>query len=471
MIYIDKKSMIPKYLQIYEQIKKEILNGTMQQEQRIFSSRELAQVLGVSRNTVNSAYAQLEAEGYIYPKRGVGFCVIKVPQIANGISHKVQEKTKCIQKESFYKQKVKYELTNSSHTSDLFPKSIWKKCTLESIDRLEQEAKLTEFQDKQGELYLRQNLLKYLKRIRGVACDESQIVITCGFQQSLEYVCNILSDTGNKIMMEEPGYHKARVLFEHSGYLIGTVPVDRNGLCVDKLSYESNVSALYTTPSHQFPTGVTLTIDRRYELLSWAQKHGVYILEDDFDSEQRFYAKPVPSLQSIDRYGNVIYFGTFSKALSPSIRMGYMILPPALIEKYHKRYDEYNATVPVLNQYIIGRMLESGLYDKHIRRLNQVFKKRLEAFHIAFENISNHIQLVSNGTGQYFLLHFSQETSQEVLIAKALEQGVRVYSTMKFWQDQAECPPNTLFLGLSKINIEEIPDCVKRLQKAWDAWL
>ncbi len=470
MIYVDKKNTQPIYLQIYEQMKTEILNGNLKQDELIFSSRELSGTLGISRNTVNSAYAQLEAEGYIYPKRGVGYRVVKVPKLLleKQLVHKNTDVKQSNRKDSV---NTKYELTNSSHTSDLFPKAMWKKCTMESIDRLEQEAKLTEFQEKQGEIYLRRNILNYLKRIRGVECDESQIIITCGFQQSLDYVCNILSEKSRKIIMEEPGYHKARILFEHSGYSIGTVPVDRHGLCVGQLEYDSEVCALYTTPSHQFPTGVTLTIDRRYELLRWAQEHNVFVLEDDFDSEQRFYAKPVPSLQSIDTHGNVIYFGTFSKALSPSIRMGYMILPPVLLEKYHKRYEEYNATVPVLNQYIIGRMLESGLYDRHIRRLNQVFRKRLEAFMQAFEEISNHIKLISNGTGQYFLLQFSQETSQEVLIDKALEQGVQVYSTMKFWQDQADCPPNTLFLGLSKIKIEEIPDCVDRLKRAWADWL
>ena len=148
-----------------------------------------------------------------------------------------------------------------------------------------------------------------------------------------------------------------------------------------------------------------------------------------------------------------------------------MILPPRLIDLYLKKYEDYNANVPVLNQYVIGKMMETGQYDRHIRRLNQIFKKRLEAFQQSFMEISDQIKLISNGTGQYFLLEFKEGCNQKELIQRALHQGVRVYSTMQFWQDKAECPPNTLFLGLSRIRIEEIPDCVGRLKTAWREWL
>lgn len=194
-------------------------------------------------------------------------------------------------------------------------------------------------------------------------------------------------------------------------------------------------------------------------------------MEDDFDSEQRYYAKPIPSLQSIDSSGSVIYLGTFSKALSPTVRMGYMILPPQLLEIYLHKFRDYNSTVPLLNQYVIGRLIETGQYDRHIRRLNHIFRSRLELFLAEFSDVRQKIKLSSNGTGQYFLLQFLECTSQQELIDKALEQGVRVYSTMEFWRDKAECPPDTLFLGFSKIPLSDIPDCVARLKRAWEPWL
>lgn len=221
------------------------------------------------------------------------------------------------------------------------------------------------------------------------------------------------------VLMEEPGFNKAVSVFINNKMEVQTVPVDENGLMVSGLPIVQNTCAVYSTPSHQFPTGATLPIDRRYELLEWVTQNDVYIIEDDFDSELRYYTKPIPSLQSIDLNDRVIYLGTFSKALSPSIRMGYMVLPPKILQRFLEKFETYNSTVPLLNQ----------------------------------------------------LLEFSEEANQDELIDKALEQGVKVYSTMQFWQEKAACPPNTLFLGFSKIKFEDIPDCVARLKAAWAEWL
>jgi GntR family transcriptional regulator/MocR family aminotransferase len=471
MIYLEKNSKKPLYIQIYSQIKKEILDGVLKERQVLTGSRSLAKILNVSRNTVDNAYSQLLAEGYIRSRKGIGYIVMKVPEIKIGERQKESITTRTQMMKDTNQHKVLFDLTNSSYTSDLFPKSLWKQYTLECLERLESEAKISSYQDQQGELYLRRNLLSYLERIRGVCCDESQIVITCGIQQSLDYICKLISSDCPTILIEEPGFNKAVSVFTNNGMKIQTVPVDENGIVVSRLPHIQNVCAVYSTPSHQFPTGATLPIDRRFELLEWAKQNDIFIIEDDFDSEQRYYTKPIPSLQSIDMNNSVIYLGTFSKALSPSIRMGYMILPPKLIQKYLDKFAAYNSTVPLLNQYVIGRLIETGQYDRHIRRLNNVFRKRLELFLSEFSDVKEKIKITSNGSGQYFLLEFSRKVEQAELIEKALEHGVRVYSTMKFWQERAACPPNTLFLGFSKINFEDIPDCVARLKSAWAEWL
>jgi len=471
MIFLNKSSKEPLYIQIYSQIKKEILDGVLKECQILAGSRSLAKTLKVSRNTVDNAYSQLLAEGYISPQKGIGHIVMKVPEI------KVRERQKPLivnrtqSNNNINRHKVLFDLTNSSYTSDLFPKNLWKRYTLECLEVLERNAKISSYQDKQGELYLRRNLLSYLERIRGVCCDESQIIITCGIQQSLDYICKLISSERSTILMEEPGFDKAVSVFTNNGMEIQTAPVDENGIIVTRLPVTHNICAVYSTPSHQFPTGATLPIDRRYELLKWVEQNDVYIIEDDFDSEQRYYSKPIPSLQSIDINNRVIYLGTFSKGLSPSIRMGYMILPPQLMEIYFGKFENYNSTVPLLNQYVIGRLIETGQYDRHIRRLNNVFRKRLELFLSEFSDVKEKIKITSNGSGQYFLLEFSEKVKQTELIEKALEQGVRVYSTMQFWQEKAACPPNTLFLGFSKINFEDIPDCIARLKTAWAEWL
>lgn len=481
MIYIDKGKKETLYMQVYHQIRDEILNGTLQEGTILAGSRGLAKTLHISRNTVDNAYSQLVAEGYIAPKRGIGFVVLKVNEaMEQHPAPKFVKKRESPENYTIENRKsaeiirnsnICFDLTNSSHTSDLFPKSLWRKYTLECMDQLEREKRLSIHLNKQGEMYLRSSLLAYLKRIRGVHFCEDQIVITAGIQQSLDYLCKLFQPDQTEIWMEEPGYNKAAAVFKNAGRCVLTVPVDDNGMMVSKLPDSENIGAIYTTPSHQFPTGAILPIGRRYDLLKWAVRNHTYIIEDDFDSEQRYYAKPIPSLQSIDRNDCVIYLGTFSKALSPSIRMGYMILPPNLLKSYQNKFKNYNCTVPLLNQYVIGKLIESGDYDRHIRRLNHIFRKRLECFNREFADIKEKVRIYSNGSGQYFLLEFSQMVDQSILIKKAEKEGVKVYSTMQFWQDQAECPPNTLFLGFSKIDMKDIPDCVSRLKTAWKAYL
>lgn len=468
MIYLSKESKEPLYIQIYQQIRKEIIDGTLKEGDILAGSRGLAKTLSVSRNTVDNAYSQLVAEGYIHAKKGIGFIVIKLPELKtpNQLTP-LPFSIKPLVTNTKIDDHIIYDLTNSSHTSDLFPKTLWKRYTLECLEHLDREKKISSHLDKQGEFYLRNNLRLYLERIRGVNCTENQIIITAGIQQSLDIICKIISKKHSTIFMEEPGYNKAVAVFKNNGLTTQTISVDEHGIDVSTLSDEKNVCAIYSTPSHQFPTGVTMPIGRRYQLLEWAKRNDVYIIEDDFDSELRYYAKPIPSLQSIDTDNRVVYLGTFSKALSPSIRMGYMILPPKLLEIYLDQFQNYNSTVPLLNQYVIARLIETGQYDRHIRRLNHTFRKRLELFSDELSNSMPSVKLSSNGSGQYFLLTFPGAVNQDVLIKQALEYGVRVYSTMQFWQEKASCPPNTLFLGFSKIDLKDIPDCVNRLIMAW----
>lgn len=470
MIYLNRQSNEPLYAQIYDQIKEEILTGALKEDDLLTGSRAFAEILGVGRNTVNTAYSQLIAEGYVHSAKGIGLRVKKVPRLPIK-KEKITKKQKSSSTTSSPSKTVVYDLTNSSQTSELFPKKLWKRYTIDCLDFLADEARLSSYQDKQGEIYLRKNLLVYLAKTRGVHCDESQLILTCGLQQSLEYLCKLIPFELDSLLMEDPGFDKAAAVFRTNKIPIRTIPVDDEGLIVSELPEQTTVRAVYATPSHQFPTGATLSIDRRYKLLDWAEQNDSFIIEDDFDSELRYYSKPIPALQPIDEHDRVIYLGTFSKALSPSIRMGYMILPPQLLQRYLEMFELYNSSVPLLNQYVIARLIETGHYERHIRRLNHTFRKRLEAFTAELADVKDKIKISSNGSGQYFLLTFTQEVQQKVLINQALKQGVKVYSTMQFWQEKAECPPNTLFLGFSKIDLADIPDCVARLKQAWAEWL
>lgn len=470
MILLNRTLVEPLYQQIYQQIKEAILAGNLVAGEKLLGSRTLAKSLKVSRNTVDRAYAQLVLEGYLSVRQKSGFVVLALPQTF------IQQRPILDEKSIEFEEKnpeIRYDLTNSSHTSNLFPKKIWKKYMLEALGDLEQEEKISTLQAFQGEAYLRKQLLRYLKQIRGIHCREEQIVITSGLQQSLDYLCKILPAENQTILMEEPGYPKARVVFENNHFEIVTSAVDEQGLTFANQQNLKKLGLIYTTPSHQFPTGITMSIARRKALLLYAQQKNALIIEDDYDSELRYYEQLVPSLQSIDYENRVIYLGTFSKALSPSLRIGYMILPEKLLARFKEKFHLMNSTVNLLNQYTVAKILETGEYTRIVRRMNQVFKKRFDCFSKAFAQFDkqHRVKISKNVSGQYFLIEFQKKMNQEQLIEQALKYGIKVYSTMEFWQDKAKCPENTLFLGFSKIKTEEVADCVARLKKAWLPYL
>lgn len=467
MIHLNrKKGSAPLYQQIYQQVKSDILLGYLSPNEKILGTRTLAKMLGVSRNTVDRAYMQLTLEGYIESRQNAGFYVLKLPKAFQ--SEKTFTEEFSDTKKQATDEHIIYDLTNSRHTSNLFPKKVWKKHYQNAIEQLDEAEKLYTLQPFQGDFRLRKEISRYLERIRGVRCQPSQIIITSGLQQSLDYICQFLGDTQKSVLMEEPSYPKAREIFKKNAYPIVTAKVDEKGLNLENIDENARIEMIYTTPSHQFPLGMIMPISRRQELLAFAQEKDSFIIEDDYDSELRYYERPIPALKSIDYLDRVIYLGTFSKILSPSFRMSYIVLPDQFTEAFLEKFQLYNSTVNLLNQIALANILSSGDYDRLVRKMNHVFKKRYEAFKKEFEQFQSPIKLSSNVSGQYFLVTFPDKINQCDLIKQAENEGVRVYDTMQFWQEKAACPQESLFLGFSKIDLENIPDCVSRLRRAWD---
>lgn len=469
MFQINKDSHMPLYKQLYQTMKRDIEQQTLKRQEKLPGTRTLAKQLRVSRITVEKAYNQLCEEGYIEVKPRSGFYVAQLPTPFSSYNNiTAQQVVTEPNKEQASVREPKYDLTNSSHTSNLFPKKVWKKYMLEALDTLDQEEMISTLQNMDGEVVLKQNLMQYLSKIRGVSCTIDQIIITSGIQQSIDYLCKITQRTSNNILIENPSYPKARAIFEHNDMTMQTAELDEQGIQLHQIPQQTKFDLIYTTPSHQFPTGVVMSIQRRHELLQFAEQHDAFIIEDDYDSELRYYNQPIPALQSIDYLDRVVYMGTFSKVLSPSLRMGYMILPKQLVKRFKDKFRMYNSTVSLLNQHIVAKILASGEYDRIVRRMNSIFKKRFETFQQAFAQFQISIQLSQSLSGQYLLIEFDHSINQQEMINKALEQGVKVYSTMEFWQDQADCPDNALFLGFSKIDVVNITDCVERLRRAWE---
>lgn len=467
MIYIKKDSDTPLYLQIYQQIKANIMSGSSSPGDMLPGIRSLSKRLGVARNTVEKAYSQLDIEGYIEAKIGAGFII---QNVSNNNSHLEISSQKNISEpinsDIAPDKHILYDFQYGNLPLDEFPTKYWKKYTYDILFSPLKE-NINRYHEKQGDLILRTEIKKHLRRARGVNCSEAQIIVGCGLDYSLEIICKLISGKRKIIAIENPSYYAARAVFLNNGYKLYPIPVEEKGLDFSILS-SSDSNAIYVTPSHQFPYGKVMSIYKRNELLEWAAANNSYIIEDDYDSEFRYDVNPIPSLQSIDSSDCVIYIGTFSKSLCPSLRVNYMVLPNRLIPVYQKIYKYYNCPVSWITQCILAKYMQDKLYERHVKKMCLLYRRRHDAFVKSVEEIfGDRIILHEKGSGIHFILEVKTHRDQHFLIERAEEFGVRIYSTEPFWIDPSDCPYNMLFAGFSTLDEHQIKEGLKLLKKAW----
>ncbi|MFC7678816.1 PLP-dependent aminotransferase family protein [Paenibacillus sp. GCM10028914] len=457
-IPIDRTAGTPISRQIYNRFRSQILQGELRSGEKLPSTRELASSLHVSRNVIVEAYEQLLAEGYIEGRHGSG------TYVADGTYMELTPKEPFIPHHFPSEPKLKTnDLIDFRHgipALNLFPRKLWgdlaKRICMESPDGA------FGYGNPEGRSELRMVLTRYLYKTRGVLCDPDQIIVTTGATQALSMISKLLAKIGSDIIIEDPITHEIHSIFTQPGTTICPVPVDESGIRPDLIREGLNPSFIYITPSHQFPLGGVLPIQRRAQLIQYAAKTGCYIIEDDYDSEFRYEGAPVSSLQGLSPE-QVIYIGTFSKILSPALRMGYIILPRNLIEAGRDLKWLTDLHTPSLDQLILARFIDEGHLDRHILKMKKVYKKRRDCLiHSLNDHFADQVKIIGNSTGLHLVAEFSGVNFTPALIDQIETSEVKVYPVHVHAMDKHKYRQQVI-LGYGNLSEERIAEGVRRL--------
>jgi GntR family transcriptional regulator / MocR family aminotransferase len=446
----------PIYVELYEQFKSMIVEGKYEENQKLPSKRKLSADLKISPITVEAAYQQLIAEGYVYSVEKSGYFVSKRVEVVLGakeskidIEYNHQEK----------KDDYLYEFNTNVVDTSLFPNSTWAKLSREVLS--ENHHEMLNITHPEGMRELRVEIARYLELYRGMHVDPSQIIIGSGSSSLIGLIVEIL---GRKecYAMENPGYSKIYHLFKGNDVHLALIGLDDLGIRVNEL-IESNASIVHITPSHQFPTGVVMPIQRRNELLNWAnEKDNRFIIEDDYDSEFRFQGKPIPALQGLDYNDKVIYMNTFTKTLAPSFRMGYMVLPRKLLSIYNKIKGYHGCTVPNFEQYIMYKFMKGGYFERHVNRMKNHYRQKIE---LIMKIVEKHpkIKLKGYESGLHFLMEVDSSISEEDMVLYAMKNKIKVSGLTSYLQENFGNLNKALVIGYSGIEIEKLEQAMNLL--------
>lgn len=417
---LERRGALARYDYLYRCIKEDILSGRLAAGERLPSKRALARHLETAVVTVENAYAQLAAEGYLYAREKRGYFVSPV-EACPAPAPPPQGRSR----EGAFTQQWLLDLKDGGSGTEGFPFSVWARLMRRVLT--EQGEALLRATPHSGVAQLREAISRHLYRFRGISAAPEQIVVGAG----TEYLYNLIVQLlGRELVygVEDPGYSKAARIYQLSGSRTVPIPVDRQGTAPRAVE-ASGAQVLHLSPNHQFPTGAVTPIARRQALLRWAgEAPERYIIEDDYDSEFRFTGRPIPTLQSIDQGGRVIYMNTFSRSLAPSLRISYMVLPLGLLEPYRARLGFYSCTVPAMEQYTLARFLEEGHFDSHVSRMRVFYRGRRDAVLSALRDsaLAGRYKVLGEDAGLHFLLELDTRQEDQRLAKLAQRRGIRL---------------------------------------------
>jgi GntR family transcriptional regulator / MocR family aminotransferase len=478
VIAVNRQASRPLHRQIYDGYRTAIVDGRLRPGQRIPSTRVLASELGVSRFPVLNAYAQLLAEGYFESRVGAG-TVVSSSLPDQFTSSPLAPPTRLTATRSGPRPLAlrtsalpPYEkalwlggwgaFAVGQVAFDHFPLHVWSR--LISRCSRNMNAQSSHYGDQAGSRTLRETIASYLRTARSLHCEAEQILIVSGSQQALELSARVLLDPGSRVWMEEPGYRLARVVFALNGCQQVPVPVDEEGMDVAAgIKRYRKARAAFVTPSHQFPLGATLSASRRLQLLDWAQSSGSWIIEDDYDSEYRYESSPIASLQGLDANGRVIYIGTFSKVLFPSLRLGYLVVPRDLIDRFLSVRRAIDLGPPAFFQDVLADFIGEGHFARHIRRMRVLYHDRRSALAAGIrKEFGDMVEVHGSEAGMHLTVTLQPGADDMEIARRAARQNLWIWPLSFFYMGQA--PRQGLILGFGSTPVAEIHRALRKLR-------
>jgi len=470
---LDANSPVPLYRQVYDQIRAMILDGRIEPGSRLPPSRKVAEDHAIARVTVTAAYELLQTEGFVESRVGAGTFVSEIPEL---LPNQLGPAGKYSASLSTWGQRVLDIASNEEgviptnrQTIDfgfgrsfphIFPYDIWRRLLARYLST--DDTMLSHYGSVAGFYPLRQAVAGYLRRQRGVRCAADQVIIVSGMQQALDLLARLLLNSDDEVLVETPGYPGAFELFKTFGVRLRALPVDTEGFPVEKIPTHSQARIAFVTPSNQFPSGGTMPLPRRLALLRWAREMNALIFEDDYDGELRYSGHPISALQGLDKDERVVYLGTFSKVLFPALRLGYVVLPPALSEPFHQAMKLVDRGAPTLTQAAVADFISEGHFERHLRRLRSEYGRRRRSLVEAVEHhLGNDVSFSGVEAGLHVMLYLPAAIDESDFVHQAAGVGVGVYGGKTYHLDRPALP--SILLGFSGLNTEEITEGVNRL--------
>lgn len=449
------------YEYLYKRIKNDILQGTLTSGEKLPSKRIFASNLGVSVITVENAYAQLIAEGYIYSVPKKGFYVADVGRFTQEQKGEPMKETLPLTEED---GACFADFSSNQTSSDLFPFTTWSKVIRELLN--DSRIQLMTNSPCGGILTLRENIAKYLRDFRGMEVSPGQIIIGAGTEYLYGLLIQLLGN-GQVYAVENPGYRKLEQIYRSHHVPCEWISMDESGIKIPELE-EKKADIVHITPSHHYPTGIVMPISRRYELLGWASgKEGRYIIEDDYDSELRLSGQPIPTLQSIDRSEKIIYMNTFTKTLCSTVRISYMVLPQRLMERFYEKLSFYSCTVSNFEQYTLAKFMEEGKFEAHINRLRNHYCKKRDCLVETFKRsrLAGRISISGEEAGLHFLLAVRTSLSEAEVLERAKDKGIRLVPLSGYYYGE-NSPGNVYVMNYSSIDIGKADEIADRIYQS-----